>query len=78
MEESYKKQDNYYIEDDFDDDVENQIFIEEYNENISNEFYQETVNIIQQNLLNYVNDKSLPVCEYLNYESIEKFINKYI
>lgn len=78
MEESYKKPDNYYIDDEFDDEVENKISIEEYNENISNEFYEETINIIQENLLNYVNDKSLPLCEYLNYEDIEKFINKYI
>jgi hypothetical protein len=78
MEETYKKPDNYYIDDEFDDEVENKISNEEYNENISNEFYEETINIIQENLLNYVNDKSLPLCEYLNCEDIEKFINKYI
>ena len=42
---------------------------------IEEEYFTETVNMVQKNLLDFVENKSLPLCEYLNISSIKKFIN---
>lgn len=42
------------------------------------EYNQESINIIQKNLLDYVERRSLPLCEYLSLEKISNFISKII
>ena len=50
---------------------------EEENERIKEyEYYSQTVDIINKSLQNYVNEKSLPLCEYMTCKKIDKFINK--
>ena len=51
-------------------DCEYEYFDYEYNE--------ESINIIQKNLLEYVELKYLPLCEYLSLEKISKFVLKII
>ena len=42
---------------------------------IEEEYFTDTINMVQKNLLDFVENKSLPLCEYLNISSIKKFIN---
>lgn len=42
------------------------------------EYYNHTLNIIQQNILEYVKDKNLPICEYLSIQKIDIFLRKII
>ena len=39
---------------------------------------EETINIIQKNLLEYIGDNYLPLCEYLSLEKISIFCSKII
>jgi hypothetical protein len=57
---------DYISEDDINYDYEKYIYDEE------------TINIIQKNLLEYVEENYLPLCEYLSLEKISIFINKVI
>lgn len=56
-------------------DNENFYLNDEEEEKIEEEYLADTILIIQKNLINFVEDKSLPLCEYLSIESIEKFLN---
>jgi hypothetical protein len=42
------------------------------------EYYNDTLNIIQKNILQYVEEKNLPICEYLSIQNIDIFLNKII
>ena len=42
------------------------------------EYYKDTLNIIQKNILEYVEEKNLPICEYLSIQNIDIFLNKII
>jgi len=57
---------------------ENEEYEEEYDSDNLNDYdyKQEIVNIIQKNILEYVEMKYLPLCEYLSLEKISKFIDK--
>jgi hypothetical protein len=48
------------------------------NENISiiieEEYYSETLVIIQNNILEYIIDKNVTICEYLSIKNIDNFI----
>ena len=55
-------------------DEENYYLNDEDKEKIEEEYFTDTVCIIQKNILGFVQDKSLPLCEYLDINSIEKFI----
>jgi hypothetical protein len=57
---------DYISEDDINYDYEKYIYDEE------------TINIIQKNLLEYVEENYLPLCEYLSLEKLSIFINKII
>lgn len=57
---------NSYSDSDFDSDIED--IIEE-------EYYQDVLKLLQKELLNYVEMKSLPICEYLTIENIHSFIS---
>ena len=51
---------------------------DEYNEEqelIYNEYKTNTVDIIHKNILDFVIEKSLPICEYLHIKSLKKFVN---
>jgi len=63
----------------FDEYEENYISNEDENEEYEEElleqqFYEETINIISKEFLNYIDHKSLPICEYLNNKHIDRFI----
>lgn len=47
---------------------------EEEIENQNKEYYLQTLNIIQQNMIEYVDKKSLPLCEYLSIKNIEHML----
>lgn len=59
-------------------DQEKYYLNKEDEEKIEEEYFTDTVKMIQKNLLNFVETKSLPLCEYLYVESIKKFINNNI
>jgi len=40
------------------------------------EYYVETINIIRKNILNYIEDKSLPLCEFLYLKDIKMLLQK--
>ena len=56
-----------YIED---TNIDNYETDEEEIERQNREYYLETLNIIQQNILEYVEQKSIPLCEYLTIKNI--------
>lgn len=58
---------NTYIEDTTVDNYETD---EEENQDQNREYYLETLNIIQQNIIEYVEQKSIPLCEYLTIKNI--------
>ncbi len=62
-------------DDDFESEQEKNYLNDEDDEKIEEEYFTNTISIIQKNLLNFVEDKSLPLCEYLHIKSIKKFIN---
>jgi uncharacterized membrane-anchored protein len=65
-------------EDENDDQTyENKEYINEIEYEILNdEYFDETLIIIQKELLNYVNHTSQPLCEYLRTRNIENFLSK--
>ena len=69
---------NYIINDNYNEYVseeENDYYLnDEYKEKIEEEYFSDTAYIIQKNILGFVQDKSLPLCEYLDAKSIKNFI----
>ena len=65
-EDSYEETLKYDDDDDYDIEYDN----DEYN------YKEETLNLIQKSLLEYVELNYLPLCEYLTIEKISKFIDK--
>ena len=63
-----EEDDEYYSDSESDFDSELEDIIEE-------EYYQDTLKLIHKELLNYVEMKSLPICEYLTIEYIHSFIS---
>jgi hypothetical protein len=75
-EESSNKNKKYYTYDeqnDYDSNSEN-IYLNDNDEEKFEEYFDDTLYIIHTNLINFVENKSLPLCEYLNTKSIKKFI----
>jgi len=77
VKEELKNKKNYGYDNDsyneYNSDDENYYLNDEDEEKIEEYFY-DTVYIIQKNLLKFVENKSLPLCEYLELNSIKKFI----
>jgi hypothetical protein len=77
--EVYKKQtfmdmigeDSYMCSNDEDD---NSSADEQYSEMVNKQYNNHVVNIIQKELIKYVDQKSLPLCEYLYKSKIDKFL----
>ena len=70
-----------YDEDIINDNISDDDYITDKNNNY--EYYkyiydEETINIIQKNLLEYIGDNYLPLCEYLSLEKISIFVKKII
>ena len=42
------------------------------------EYYQNTLNVVYKDILEYCEHTSLPLCEYLEIDSVNNFINSYI
>ena len=66
------------IVDDYDENYETNSDIEnnnnEFDEIEEYEYTQDTINIIQNTLIDYVTNNSLPLCEFLTINSVEKFL----
>ena len=45
---------------------------------IDNDKFEQIVFDIKQNLMEFIDDKSLPLCEYLTFTKLKKFIKKEI
>jgi hypothetical protein len=78
MNKEYEKKNKYYGYEENDISDSDLIDSEDDKENEKKEYeyYLQTINIINKSLQNYVYEKSLPLCEYMTFEKIEKFINK--
>ena len=61
-----KKEDYVYEEED--DDINNEIANQEY--------YLDTINIIRENILGYIEDNSLCLCEYLSLKDIKTLLQR--
>ena len=70
-----KKHCEYDEYNDNNSDNENFYLNDREEEKIEEEYLADTILIIQKNLINFVEEKSLPLCEYLSLDSIEKFLN---
>ena len=67
------------MEDDI--DYEKNYFDSEYEylqKEIDNDKFEQIILYIKQNLMEFINDKSLPLCEYLTFTKLKKFIKKEI
>jgi hypothetical protein len=74
MEEEYDKNGFYSDNENKDYYSENE---NEYEEELKEiEYYNKTLEILKYNILIYVNEKSLPLCEYLSKRKIQDFLNK--
>ena len=73
---SYEDYENNNYEENGEDYIESED--EKMEEFIKKEYYHKTLYIIQYNLLNHINSKSLPIAEFLTLSNIDKFISKYI
>ena len=60
-----KKEDYVYEEE---DDINNEIANQEY--------YLDTMNIIRENILGYIEDNSLCLCEYLSLKDLKTLLRK--
>jgi hypothetical protein len=67
LSELVNENEDYY---DSEEEKENQDFTDEQK-------YSDFIYTLQQNILSYVNDKSLPLCEYLTYNKVRNFMNKF-
>ena len=67
-------------EDDYDEYNENNYEkeLEILREIKEEEYYVETINNAHKSLLKYSKDNYLNVCEYLKYEDVENFLEKYV
>lgn len=59
-----KKEDYVYEEDDINNEIANQ------------EYYLDTINIIRENILGYIEDNSLCLCEYLSLKDLKTLLRK--
>ena len=50
----------------------------EYNFEEDDEYYQNTLNMVYKDIMKYCEHTSLPLCEYLEIDSVDNFINSYI
>lgn len=53
---------------------------EEYKCNFEDddEYYQNTLNMVYKDIMKYCEHTSLPLCEYLEIDSVDNFINSYV
>ena len=67
------------IVDEYDENYETNSDIDNFNNDFDEieeyEYTQDTIIIIQNTLINYVTDNSLPLCEFLTFNLVEKFLN---
>ena len=76
--ETFSKNINFNIDNDeeqnYNDIDEDNIEYEQ--ELLECEYHEKTINMIYTEFSNYIESKSLPICEYLDTKTIKTFINK--
>lgn len=55
-----------------------QMYNEQNEDYLNCEYYNNTLLIIQNELIKYIEDKSIPICEYLSINKLDSFITNYI
>ena len=53
---------------------ENENDSDDYAEEDSEQYIVDTANLIKQNILEYVHNEGYPLCEYLDFYTIEKYV----
>ena len=53
---------------------ENENDSDDYAEEDSEQYIVDTANLIKQNILDYVDNKGYPLCEYLDFYNVEKYV----
>lgn len=53
---------------------ENENDSDDYAEEDSEQYIVDTTNLIKQNILEYVNNEGYPLCEYLDFYNVEKYV----
>ena len=61
-------EEDHYFESDAETD-------EETKDIIDNEYYADVITTIQKSLISYVEHHSVPMCEYLSVNKVERFVN---
>jgi hypothetical protein len=68
---------NIIIENDSEDDEKKNDNFEYEDDNVIDENYdKDALNFIEDNLLEYVKKRAIPLCEYITVKSIDTFLNK--
>ena len=68
---------NIIIENDSEDDEKKNDNFEYEDDNVIDENYdKEALNFIEDNLLEYVKNRAIPLCEYITVKKIDTFLNK--
>lgn len=70
-----------YLRENYEDNITKNNFVNDEDSEAENEeklieYYVETINIIRKNILNYIEDKSLPLCEFLYLKDIKMLLQK--
>ena len=63
---------NQYVKENFDYEEEDDILEEIANQ----EYFTDTINIIRKNILEYIEDNSLCLCEYLSLKDVKTLLYK--
>jgi hypothetical protein len=53
---------------------ENENDSDDYAEEDSEQYIVDTANLIKQNILEYVDNEGYPLCEYLDFYNVEKYV----
>jgi hypothetical protein len=81
MDINFNKKANLFGENSNEDDLnedELQLCNEENEDYLNEQYYNDTLFLIQNELIKYIEDKSLPICEYLSIDNLDSFISNYI
>jgi hypothetical protein len=67
-----------YIQNDDNIDQDNDGVDSDFEEYLQNDFQDELVNEIFEDIKNYINDQAIPLCEYITHDDIEEIVNLFL